>query len=403
MSNFKFKKLLIGLYLFSLGGLFLYSFTQIDLSLTVSRSSIIQSLEKSFQYIGYFNRPLSAVLVIAVFSLLLISYLLILKNIKKFSSKTIWTLIFITALVGAVSYNAFSYDLFNYIFDAKIVTHYHLNPYDHKALDFPGDPMLSFMHWTHRTYPYGPVWLGITIPASFIGWGYFVPTFFLFKFIALAAYIGTAYFIGKILKTVRPKEQLLGVAFFALNPFVIIEGLVSAHNDIVMMFFAVVSLFFVVKKNYIAAWIFFVLFYGVKIAADTIPVPIHIAVLVVAAIGLFVLSRSKSIQWEQFFIILTYLMVLPVVFASLRTTFQPWYLLFLVPIAALVANKYIVAVGVITITFLALFQYIPFFYTGNYDPPIPQIMQILLVVSILISVFTTGVSMLALRSSKVVK
>src|SRR5579871_525108 len=47
-------------YLFVILCLFLYSFTQVDLDLTLSRASWFQTIEKSFQYIGYFNRPLSS-------------------------------------------------------------------------------------------------------------------------------------------------------------------------------------------------------------------------------------------------------------------------------------------------------------------------------------------------------
>ena len=78
---------------------------------------------------------------------------------KKINKKIIRNLIVITSIGLGFSYVAFSYDLFNYIFDAKIITFYHQNPYFHKALDYPGDPMLSFMRWTHRVYPYGPIWL----------------------------------------------------------------------------------------------------------------------------------------------------------------------------------------------------------------------------------------------------
>src|SRR4030042_3801668 len=178
---FKFKLLNIG-YLATIVALFLYSFTQVDLNLTLSRWSIWQVIEKSFQHIGYFNRPLSTVFFIMIIVLLFIFYglFLFLSYRNKISVREMWYLVILTAVILSFSYNAFSYDLFNYIFDAKIVTYYHQNPYLYKALDFPGDPMLTFMHWTHRTYPYGPSWLLLTVPLSFLGFNFFLPTFFLF-------------------------------------------------------------------------------------------------------------------------------------------------------------------------------------------------------------------------------
>ena len=45
--------------------------------------------------------------------------------------------------------------------------------------------------------------------------------------------------VSKVLERVEPKHAVLGTAIFALNPLVIIESLVSAHNDIAMMAMAV--------------------------------------------------------------------------------------------------------------------------------------------------------------------
>lgn len=181
---FRPNRLFVGLYLVVIIALFLYSFTQIDLGLTMTRASIFTQIQRSFQYIGYFNRPLSTTLDITIMLLLFSFYIVYILFARRglLNLKTFWLTTIILTVILAFSYTAYSYDIFNYIFDAKIVTHYHANPYLHKALDFPKDPMLSFMHWTQRTYPYGPVWLILTVPLSFIGLNYFIPTFFLLRF-----------------------------------------------------------------------------------------------------------------------------------------------------------------------------------------------------------------------------
>src|SRR6185437_2612208 len=169
-----FKKISFFTYLFFVLCLFLYTFTQVDLNLTLSRASWYQTVEKSFQYIGYFNRPLSSELYIILLFFLFGFWLYFFRMALRqaITRRYIWALTIIATALLAFSYNAFSYDIFNYIFYAKIITFYHQNPYLHRALDFPQDKMLHFMRWTHVTYPYGPVWLGITIPLSFIGLQY---------------------------------------------------------------------------------------------------------------------------------------------------------------------------------------------------------------------------------------
>ena len=153
------KKILPFAWILAAGALTLYSFTQVSLSLTLTQLPVWQSIQKAFQYVGYFNRPLSATLYIIIVAVLFLLYCFTLYLIRKkqLSVKLVSGIILAVSIILFAAYNAFSYDIFNYIFDAKIVTNYAQNPYEHKALDYPGDPMLSFMQWTHRTYPYGPV------------------------------------------------------------------------------------------------------------------------------------------------------------------------------------------------------------------------------------------------------
>src|SRR5258708_39233406 len=116
------KNILFLSYIIVILGLFFFSFTQVDLSLTLSRLRQWQEFQKFFQHIGYFNRPLAtgwylSILVLAFFYYILFLYL---SKKKKLSQKKIIITILFLCILLVVSYNAFSYDLFNYIFDSKI-------------------------------------------------------------------------------------------------------------------------------------------------------------------------------------------------------------------------------------------------------------------------------------------
>lgn len=384
------KSTIIG-YLISIIGLFFYSFTQVDLNLTLSQWSIWQAIEKFFQHIGYFQRPLSSSIFLLIVLILFALYLSILLGIKrgKIAKKQVWFLIIATALILTFSYNAFSYDLFNYIFDAKIFTYYHQNPYEHKALDYASDPMLSFMHWTHRTYPYGPVWLGLTIPLSFIGLQFFLPTFFLFKALASLSFIGTAFFIGKILRKTSPVNELLGTAFFALNPLAVIESVVSSHNEIVMIFLAMWAVYLLMNKKYIRSFILLVLSIGVKFTSVFI-LPVFLLIYVLE-------KRKKKLDWKILFSAMTVLMITPVILASFRTNYQPWYLLYILPFAALADQRYYFFIPSIILSLVSLFQYLPFLYLGNWDEPVPHILFWITVYSIIFSILLSLIWFLKLR------
>src|SRR3972149_4667416 len=57
-------------------GLLLYSFTQVDLSLTLSQVSVWQTIQKLLQQIGYFNRPLSTLIFLLIMFLMFTLYAL---------------------------------------------------------------------------------------------------------------------------------------------------------------------------------------------------------------------------------------------------------------------------------------------------------------------------------------
>lgn len=377
------KKFILPLWIFASICLLLYSFTQVDLSLTLSRASIYQTVEQWFQYVGWFNRPLSTVFYILIIGLLFVLYITTLNLIKKgiLEWKNVWSIIIVVSIILFLSYNAFSYDLFNYIFDAKILVHYNQNPYLFKALDFPNDPMLSFMRWTHRTYPYGPVWMGLTAPLYFLGFGIFSFTFYLFKLLMAASFVGSVVFLRKIAKRLDVNPTF-AVAAFALNPLVLVESLVSAHNDIVMMFFGLVGLYLFLEKKYSGS--------AVSVLASVL-----IKFATIFMIPAMLLKSILKLNSEAFLKILTLSMIGAVIVAVLSRSnfnpqvldiqFQPWYLLYVLPFAALIAQKKYVLVPITVISLAGLLQYIPYLFLGNWDPPVPVILNGIMIVSVIAS------------------
>ena len=96
------------------------------------------------------------------------------------------------------SYNAFSADVFNYIFNAKMVTTYHADPHTSVAADFPSDPMLTFMHNNHTAAPYGRAFTLLSLPWSLLGFGKFSLTWLSFRLAALLVFSLTIFLIIKI-------------------------------------------------------------------------------------------------------------------------------------------------------------------------------------------------------------
>lgn len=356
----KTEKLFFFLFLFGLVCLFFYSYTQIDLGLVITKVPWLYSLEKSFQQIGYFNRQLSTLLYIFITVYFVILYFFLLRFFKqnKLSTTFLWLVVGATSCILIFAYNAFSYDLFNYIFDAKIVTHYHQNPYVHKALDYPADPMLGFMHWTQRTYPYGPFWLILTVPLSYIGGNIFILTFFLFKLLLVGSYTGTIYFIYKILHKLQYTKPNYLTAIFAFHPLVLYEWGVSAHNDGVMIMFACWAVYMALEKKY---WLGFLLLF--------LSIAIKFATVFLLPIFVFIYLKRQKLDgelWKKSLVACFLFMFIPLFLVIARTNFQPWYLLYLLPFLPFIPQRSVqLCISVLGIIALAI--YLPFLYFGNWN------------------------------------
>ena len=240
-------------------GLLLYSYTQVDLNLTLSQVNIWQKIQKSFQYIGYYQRPLSTLLYLGILFLFYSLYFLILVYAKRYHLhvRQLWNLVLTITLLLVFSYPAFSYDIFNYMFDAKTVLVYHKIPYTVTPLQFTGvEPWLSFLHWTHIPSVYGPFWIFFTLFPYLLGFGYFLLMLWNTKILMASFYLLAVWAIGAILERIDKENKSIGMAMFALNPLVLIESLVNGHNDIVMMAFALMAFFFFIKKNRVVSFFF---------------------------------------------------------------------------------------------------------------------------------------------------
>lgn len=314
-------------------GLTTYSYALVDPNLTLLSHPAWTVFRNNIITIGYFQRQLSFMLYVSLLILLFFAQYYIV------AKKTIGP-VRVALLIGAcvlLSYPFLSHDFFNYLFDAKIITYYHQNPYLHKALDFPSDPWLRFMHWTHRNYPYGPTFLLITILPSFVSAGKFILSFLFFKSVWVGLYVCAVYFLGKF-----DKKTAL---FFALSPLIIIEGLVNAHNDMIALSLGIIALgFFELKKPFLS-FLSMVLSVGIKYT--TAP---------------FVLLYFKK-PWALIASIGIYF--IGILYLSTKTGLYPWYFLNLFLILIYVKQKAFIPLTILSI--FLLLSYHPYIALGFWN------------------------------------
>src|SRR5215207_2480359 len=93
----------------------------------------------------------------------------------------------------------------------------------------------------HGLSPYGPLWTYLEIAAFKVG-GDVLATLLLLKTMVVAASLGSAALIWKILGRVRPEDQLLGTLVYLWNPVIVVEFAAKGHNDALMILCLLASL-----------------------------------------------------------------------------------------------------------------------------------------------------------------
>jgi len=178
----------------------LYSYSQVDLNLTLSQNRFVIMFVERMQNLGYFNRPASTLtylfLLTIAFTIFGINLWLAYRG--KVSLRYLKLTMVGTTFALVFAYPFLSSDLFNYIFYSKIILNYHASPYTHRALDFPGDDWLRFMRWVHGYAPYGPLWLAGALIPAILGFGKFILNLLMFKIFIGIFHIINSHIILKI-------------------------------------------------------------------------------------------------------------------------------------------------------------------------------------------------------------
>lgn len=351
------------LYFATLLGWVIYSYSQIDLNLTLFQSPIFLNFQKLMIQLGYYNRPLSSLFFIALLILLYKFYVIYSTQTSnnKITRQKVILLIAGTAGILFLAYPAFSHDIFNYMFDARIVTYYHQNPWLFKALDFPSDSWLRFMHWTHRYYPYGPAWLAVTLVPSFLGIGKFVITLLNFKILFSLAYLICSWLIYRIVMKVHPDKALPALALYAFNPLIIIETLISPHNESFMLMFLLMAIYLWVTNNKLLSIVSLLLSGGVKfLTLLLIPIDIYSAIA-------GKISISKEEYFRKVVGLSTVILVIGLIPVILLREPYPWYLVTIIGLAALLLENKKLQLLLGAISLGTLLRYLPFIYTGDYS------------------------------------
>lgn len=362
------KKILILSYYFLIFLFVLFSYFFIDPNL-----SYLKIIYSGF---SIHERTFTSIIYIAFIIIIFFYYYLFLKLVRKkvIDKKNIKRIIIMISLLFVFSYpSILSYDIFNYMATAKVLYFYKENPYIIMPIEFIRDPAFTFVRASNKISLYGPFWLLLTGFPYFIGFNNFILTLFSFKLLNLIFYFLTLLTIWKI-----SKKDLFAVSFFALNPLILIETLISNHNDIEMMFLALLSFYLLFYKKKTVGFI--ALFLSVLIKYSTL-------ILIPVYIYWWIKYKKKNLANTEKVIYYSFIsMIIVFILSPLREEMYSWYAIWFLTFACFLYKNKLILYLSIFVSFGLLISYLPYVYSGLYSNSTIILKYLIILSSVIIGI-----------------
>ncbi len=292
-------------------------------------------------------------------------YIWTLNRVRKghMTSKNVWYLIVGTVAILIWSYPALSNDIFNYIATAKVSFLYRENPYVIMPIDIPSEPMFRFLHAANKVALYGPAWIALTAIPHYLGMGNLFVTLFTFKFFVIAWYLLLCFLIWS-----ASGKKAWPLAFFALNPLVLLSTLVDGHNDVVMMALVLGAFLLLKQKRYVFSLFFFIASILIK-GATLFLIPVFV--------WSWLKTRAeKNTDWQPVWYWASISMYVIFFLSPLREEMYAWYFIWPLTFLALVNKPTMLHRASYGFSLGLMLRIVPFFYTRSWSGMTPLVKKI---------------------------
>jgi hypothetical protein len=122
-------------------------------------------------------------------------------------------------------------DLFNYLGYARLGGLHHLNPYTHVIKQELYDPVYRFTSWHSLRSPYGPLFTALTYPLAFVSLPVAYWTLKIVTVLVSLSFVALVWYCARQLG----RDPRFAVVFVAFNPIFLIYAVAGFHNDFFML------------------------------------------------------------------------------------------------------------------------------------------------------------------------
>ena len=193
---------------------------------------------------------------------LLAVFLVYLSAIRRLPAQVTYRYILFSTIIFGVVYLlipvATSPDLFSYIGYARMSIIYHLNPLTTLPTAISSDPSFIHIYWTNQPSAYGPIWAFISDFLQFVtlpfGTQSLLPMVIALRLWGLAMHLCSTILVWSIsgyLQRIDGRISLQRRKFatlaFAWNPLLLFEACTNAHNDVTLLVFLLLALWFLAR------------------------------------------------------------------------------------------------------------------------------------------------------------
>lgn len=298
---------------------------------------------------------------------------------KSIKFQTVAMALGVSVFLLMLAQNPLSRDIYNYLFNAKMVVAYQANPHLQSALDFPQDPWIRFMHNVHTPAPYGYLWTAwslIPFIASGLGQVFIVSYVFMRLWMVLG-WLALLAALWWALSSTK-ENRLWRWSLFALNPLVLIEVLSNGHNDVWMMLPAVLAWGIALSVRRTWHWLAIAVLLGISIwfkFATVVCLPVFGLLLLSEVLPMLRTPTGKLAESIRLQIhvwgadLLAVAMVVPL-FTMRSQQFHPWYAVWFLAWVPFVRQGWL-RWTLIGLSFTSQLRYLPWLLAGQqYSPAV---------------------------------
>jgi Glycosyltransferase family 87 len=198
--------------------------------------------------------------------LALLLYVLVLVRVADIPRRAaIWTVVGLHVLF-LLAPPLLSQDVFSYIAYARLGVEHGLSPYTHSPIDIPHDAVFAFAGSKDAVSVYGPAFTLLTYPLAPLG----VPAaFWILKVVAAIASLGVVLLVWRTAEALG-RDPVRPALFVGLSPLVLVHVVSAAHNEALVVLLTMAGVYSFVRGQPRAAGFWSTFAAGFKASAGLV-------------------------------------------------------------------------------------------------------------------------------------